>query len=128
MLVTADLEAMRVRVIGSTGFPFSAALALCPSEGEDRERGEDRKRGVAYTITNTFGTAQLAKLDLGTGAARLVGSPPLRNCCGERVVLGRTSVRSAMPSTASKARSVCAAFSAFARGQAQAQQPGERYR
>ena len=28
-------------------------------------------------------------------------------------VLGRTSVRSAMPSTASKAKSVCAAFSAF---------------
>jgi hypothetical protein len=81
MLVTAHLEARRVRVIGSTGFPFSAALALCPSEGEDRERDEDRQRredrktGVAYTITNTFGTAQLAKLDLGTGAARLVGSP-----------------------------------------------------
>ena len=81
MLVAADLEATRVRVIGSMGFPFSAALALCPSEGEDRERDEDRqrpkdrKREVAYTITNTFGPAQLAKLDLDTGAARLVGSP-----------------------------------------------------
>jgi DNA-binding beta-propeller fold protein YncE len=60
---------MRARVIGSTGFPFSAALALCPPEGEDRQRE------VAYTITNTFATAQLAKLDLGTGAATLVGSP-----------------------------------------------------
>ena len=37
----------------------------------------------------------------------------LGNCCGDRVVRGRTSVRSAMPSTTSKARSVCAAFSAF---------------
>jgi DNA-binding beta-propeller fold protein YncE len=68
-LVAANLEAMRARVIGSTGFPFSAALALCPPEGEDRQRE------VAYTITNTFATAQLAKLDLGTGAATLVGSP-----------------------------------------------------
>ena len=38
-------------------------------------------------------------------------APP--NCCGEPVVLGRMAVRSAMPSTTSKARSVCAAFSAF---------------
>ena len=61
-------------VLGNTDFPFSAGLALCPSEGEDRE--EDRKRGVAYTIINTFDpTAQLAKLDLRTGAATMVGSP-----------------------------------------------------
>jgi DNA-binding beta-propeller fold protein YncE len=70
MLITANLEAVKVKVIGSTGFPFSAALALCPSEGEDRHGV------VAYTIINTFAaTAQLAKLDLDTGAATLVGSP-----------------------------------------------------
>ncbi len=37
----------------------------------------------------------------------------LPNCCGEPVAPERTSVRSAMPSTASKARSECAAFWAF---------------
>jgi hypothetical protein len=69
-LVAANLEARRVRVIGSTAFPFSAALAFCPSEGEDRQDA------VTYTMINTFDpTAQLAKLDLRTGAATKVGSP-----------------------------------------------------
>src|SRR5437773_7377132 len=69
-LATADLQASRVKVIGSTGFPFSAALAFCPSEGKDRQEV------VAYTIINTFDpTAQLAKLDLRTGVATKVGSP-----------------------------------------------------
>jgi DNA-binding beta-propeller fold protein YncE len=64
-LVTFSLEAKRVRVIGDTGFPFSLALAPCPPGG------------VRYTITNTFdpNKAQLATLNLGTGAATLVGSP-----------------------------------------------------
>ena len=69
-LVSADLQTMNVRVIGSTGFPFSAALAFCPSEGKDRQEV------VAYTMINTFDpTAQLAKLDLRTGVATKVGSP-----------------------------------------------------
>ena len=65
-LVAIDLEAKRVvRAIGGgIGFLISA-LAFCPPEG------------TLYTITNAFDTtkAQLAKLNLGTGAARLVGSP-----------------------------------------------------
>jgi len=69
-LVSADLQTMNVRVIGSTGFPFSAALAFCPSEGKDRQEV------VTYTMINTFDpTAQLAKLDLRTGVATKVGSP-----------------------------------------------------
>ncbi len=69
-LVAANFEAMRVRVIGSTGFPFSAALAFCPSEGKGRQEV------VTYTMINTFDpTAQLAKLDLRTGVATKVGSP-----------------------------------------------------
>ena len=69
-LVAANFEAMRVRVIGSTGFPFSAALAFCPSEGKGRQEV------VTYTMINTFDpTAQLAKLDLRTGGATKVGSP-----------------------------------------------------
>jgi hypothetical protein len=61
----------RVGVIGSTTpFPSSIALAICPSEGEDRQGG------VAYTIANAFSPKnQLALLDLRTGAATLVGSP-----------------------------------------------------
>lgn len=61
----------RLGVIGSTNpFPSSIALAICPQEDEDR-RG-----GVAYTITNAFSPKnQLAKLNLRTGAATLVGSP-----------------------------------------------------
>ena len=63
-LLTVNLESKTVTVIGNTGFPFSLALALCPGGG-------------AYTITNTFdpNKAQLATLNLRTGAARLVGSP-----------------------------------------------------
>lgn len=69
-LVAANLEAMRVRAIGSTGFPFSTALAFCPSEGKDPQVV------VTYTMINTFDpTAQLGKLDLRTGVATKVGSP-----------------------------------------------------
>jgi hypothetical protein len=61
---------MKVKVLGNTGFPFSAGLALCQSEGENRQEV------VAYTIVAFFDpTAQLAKLDLNTGEATLVGSP-----------------------------------------------------
>lgn len=64
-LVAFNLEAGRVRVIGDTGFPDSLSLAFC------------RPGGAAYTITNTFdpAKAQLATLNLGTGAATPVGSP-----------------------------------------------------
>jgi hypothetical protein len=63
-LVAFSLEAKRVRVIGDIGSPLSLPLAFCPPGG------------VPYTITNTFdATAQLATLNLGTGAATLVGSP-----------------------------------------------------
>ena len=87
LLVAANLEAMRLRVIGSTGFPFSTALAFCPSEGRnarkrttettyDRQKGEDRQEEVTYTIINTFDpTAQLAKLNLRTGTPTKVGTP-----------------------------------------------------
>src|ERR1700680_235517 len=58
-LVAANLEGESVSVIGGIGFPLSLALAFCPP------------KGVPYTITNTFdpAKAQLAKLDLSTGAA-----------------------------------------------------------
>jgi hypothetical protein len=64
-LIAISLEAKRVRVIGDTGFPFSLALAPCPPGV------------VRYTITNTFDptNAQLATLNLGTGAATRAGSP-----------------------------------------------------
>jgi hypothetical protein len=63
-LVAFSLEANRVRVIGDIGSPLSLPLAFCPPGGRP------------YTITNTFDpTAQLAILNLGTGAATLVGSP-----------------------------------------------------
>jgi hypothetical protein len=66
-LVAFSLEAKTIRTIGSIGspFPFSLSLAFC-SPG---------KR--PYTITGTFSPtkAQLARLNLGTGAATLVGSP-----------------------------------------------------
>ena len=65
-LVAANLEAKRVRAVGGgIGFTVSLALAFCPPEG------------TPYTITNAFDTtkAQLAQLNLGTGAATLVGSP-----------------------------------------------------
>ena len=63
-LAAFSLEAKRGRVIGDIGIPLEGALAFC------------RPGGVPYTITNLFDpTAQLAKLNLGTGAATLVGSP-----------------------------------------------------
>ena len=62
--VAFSLEAKRARVIGGIRFPVSLEVAFCPPGG------------VPYTITNTFDpTAQLATLNLGTGAATLVGSP-----------------------------------------------------
>jgi len=63
--VAFSLEANRGRVVGDIGFPYSLALAFCPPSG------------VRYTIANTFdpSKAQLATLNLGTGAATLVGSP-----------------------------------------------------
>ncbi len=66
-VIAISLEGGKVRVIGDIGsrFPFSLALAFCPPGG------------VRYTITNTFDptNAQLAILNLGTGAATRVGSP-----------------------------------------------------
>ncbi len=64
-LVAFNLEAGRVRVIGDIGFPNSLSLAFC------------RPGGRPYTIINTFdpANAQLATLNLGTGAATPVGSP-----------------------------------------------------
>jgi len=64
-LAAFSLEAKRMRVIGKIGYPVSVPLAFCPPGG------------VPYTITNIFdpSEAQLATLNLGTGAATLVGSP-----------------------------------------------------
>ncbi len=73
-LAAFSLEANKGRVVGNIGFTLSAALTFCPPG----------KR--AYTITNIFGEPtidggtglgppQLATLNLGTGAAALVGSP-----------------------------------------------------
>jgi hypothetical protein len=66
-----DHGKLGVRVIGSTTpFASSIALAICPSKDEDGQGA------VAYTIANAFSSKnQLAKLDLRTGAATLVGSP-----------------------------------------------------
>jgi hypothetical protein len=66
-----DHRKFGVRVIGSTTpFASSIALAICPSKDEDGHEA------VAYTIANAFSPQnQLAKLDLRTGAATLVGSP-----------------------------------------------------
>ena len=63
-LAAFSLEAKRGRVIGDIGIPLEGALAFC------------RPGGVPYTITNLFDptAAQLAQLNLGTGAATLVGS------------------------------------------------------
>jgi hypothetical protein len=65
-LVAIDLEAKTVSTIGGTGFPFSLSLGFCPPGGV-----------VPFTITNTFdpNNAQLATLNLATGAAAPVGSP-----------------------------------------------------
>lgn len=64
-LVAFNLQSNKVNTIGSTGFPFSLALAFC---GPGQQ---------PYTITNTFGgdEAQLATINLDTGAATLIGSP-----------------------------------------------------
>jgi hypothetical protein len=64
-LVAFDLETQTFTVIGNIGLQ-SLALAFCPSGGL-----------LPYTITNPFfpGQAQLATLNLATGAPTLVGSP-----------------------------------------------------
>jgi hypothetical protein len=64
-LVAFNLHADKVNVIGDIGYPFSLGLAFCPPGQQP------------YTITNTFNAAeaQLASLNLDTGAATLVGSP-----------------------------------------------------
>jgi hypothetical protein len=64
-LVAFNLQAENVRVIGDIGFPGSLSLTFC------------RPGGIAHTITNmgNASLAQLATLDLSTGAATLVGSP-----------------------------------------------------
>jgi hypothetical protein len=64
-LVAFNLEAGNVRVIGDIGFPRSLSLAFC------------RPGGRPYTITSMQDPikAQLATLDLSTGAATLIGSP-----------------------------------------------------
>jgi hypothetical protein len=64
-LVAFNLRAGHVRVIGDIGFPGSLSLAFC------------RPGGRPYTITNmgNASLAQLATLELDTGAATLVGSP-----------------------------------------------------
>src|SRR5437667_5891420 len=63
-LLTIDLPSGATNVIGATGYPFSLGLAFSPA-------------GTAYTITNmgSMTLAQLATLDLNTGAASLVGQP-----------------------------------------------------
>ncbi len=67
-LAAFSLKAQTVRLIGSLGPQASggaAALAFCPSGGL-----------VPYTIVNLFDPdAQLATLDLRTGAATRVGTP-----------------------------------------------------
>lgn len=75
-LVAFNLHAGTVRVVGPTGFPGSLSLAFC------------RPGGRPYTITNmgNASLAQLATLDLSTGAATLVGSPLGQNL----MVMGMT--------------------------------------
>jgi len=75
-LVAFNLQAERVRVVGDIGFPGSISLAFC------------RPGRVPYTITNFDdpNNAQLATLNLGTGAATLVGSPLGQNL----VIMGMT--------------------------------------
>jgi len=64
-LVAFNLQAGSVRIVGDTGYPNSLSLAFC------------RPGGRPHTITNMnlLDVAQLATLNLGTGAATLVGSP-----------------------------------------------------
>jgi hypothetical protein len=63
-LLTINLSSQAVNVIGATGYPFSLGLAFSPA-------------ATPYTITNmgSMPLAQLATLDLNTGAASLVGQP-----------------------------------------------------
>jgi hypothetical protein len=74
-LVAANLGAIddgefRLGVIGSTHAPGVITLAICPPESEDGQKA------VAFAIVNTFSPKnQLAKIDLRTGAATLVGKP-----------------------------------------------------
>lgn len=63
-MVAFNLQAHRVRVIGNVGLGISLPMAFCPPGR------------VPYTISNLFGpSAQLATINLGTGAGMLVGSP-----------------------------------------------------
>jgi hypothetical protein len=60
----------RIGVVGSTRVQFSIALTFCSPKAEGQQKP------VAYSIANAFSPKnQLAKLDLSTGAATLVGSP-----------------------------------------------------
>jgi len=63
-LLSLNIPSQAVNVIGPTGYPFSLGLAFSPA-------------GTVYTITNmgSMTLAQLATLDLNTGAATLVGQP-----------------------------------------------------
>jgi DNA-binding beta-propeller fold protein YncE len=65
VLLAIDVTKGTTTVIGPTGFPLSIALAIT------------RTGKAAYTITNTPDKtkAQLAKIDLETGHATLVGKP-----------------------------------------------------
>jgi hypothetical protein len=64
-LVAFNLNAASIRIIGDIGLPGSLSLAFC------------RPGGRPHTITNmgNASLAQLAALDLGTGAATTIGSP-----------------------------------------------------
>lgn len=64
-LVAFNLQAGSIRIVGNVGHPDSRALAFCRPGG--------RPHTIAYM--GNAGLAQLATLDLGTGAATLVGSP-----------------------------------------------------
>lgn len=66
VLAAFSLKAQTVTLIGPIGLGAPLALAFCPPGGL-----------VPYTITNPFDPdlAQLATLNLHTGAATLVGSP-----------------------------------------------------
>jgi hypothetical protein len=64
VLLAIDVERGTTSVIGPTGRPGSLALAITPDGA------------AAYTVANFRSPlAQLAKLDLSTGAATLVGNP-----------------------------------------------------
>lgn len=64
-LVAINLHSNTVNVIGETGYPYSLGLAFCPPGQRP------------YTIINTFAgpAAQLATINLETGAATPVGLP-----------------------------------------------------